>query len=353
MQVDLRGSSASAVTTGILLLTHAKRLGHPIKVVIEGQAADAAHVAGPALVYSPVLSGCGVGRVSKRNGLVCMPGPAADPLLVSLENGGLSDWFEVDRSGAGSHPSTSAVVRLCRHTDPQGQNLGRVLRGALGAIGCPAEPALLDMLFGAPIPPLERMAVALRAGREMTGDPGLSFTRLVRSGVADIPDPLPTPLTPSGLRAARESGQLAGVLERLQPGLQEAVLDWLNGVEELDDDNGMAQLVCSIAEVGSHLVSLPMAGMLPKLSPASEMVANHLGPAIGAAVGPGCAMAALIQTFEFLGGGFVEQAPFAVTIAGNPPPAGRAARWTWLCQSAYQAKEGADELWRKLVDPLQ
>jgi len=90
-----------------------------------------------------------------------------DPLLVSLAHGGLDDWFLVDRAGGGEHPSTEAAVRLCRHPGAEGKNLGRVLRGALGAIGCPAEPALLDMLFGAPVPPLERIALALRAGRTM------------------------------------------------------------------------------------------------------------------------------------------------------------------------------------------
>jgi hypothetical protein len=353
VQVALRGSSASAVTAGILLLTHAKRLGHPIKVVIEGRVEEAARVEGPALVHSPVLWGCGVGRVPKSNGLVCMPGPAIAPLLVSLELGGLSDWFELDRAGSGVHPSTSAVVRLCRHPDPQGQNLGRVLRGALAAIGCPAEPALLDLLFGAPIQPLERVALALRAGRAMTGDPGLPFTRLIRSGITDIPDPLPTPLIDSELQSARQDGRLDRVLARLQPGIQVAVLDWLNGVEDLKEDFGMTSLVCSIAEVGSHLVTLPMAGMLPTLSPESEAIAGHLGPAIGTAVGADCAMATLIQTFKFLGGNFVDHSPFAVNIAGDPPPAGRQERWAWLCQSAYLAKEEADELWRKLVDPLQ
>ena len=46
MQVALRGSSASVVTTGILLLSHARRLGQPVKVSITGDAEDVATVAG-------------------------------------------------------------------------------------------------------------------------------------------------------------------------------------------------------------------------------------------------------------------------------------------------------------------
>ncbi len=353
MQVALRGSSASTVTAGILLLTHAKRLGHPIKVVIEGSPEDAASVPGPALVNSPMLSGCGVGRVRGRNGLVCMPGPAISPLLLSLEPGGLSDWFQVDRAGVGIHPSSTAVVGLCRHADPQGRNLGNVLRRALDAVGCPAEPALLDILFGAPVDPIVRVALALVAGREMTGRNGESFTRFVQSGITDIPDPLPTPLSVSQWVEARESGAIEKLTERLQPGLSGEVMDWLNGLDQLPNEPSMAGLVCSIAEVGSHLLSLPMAGMLPALSPSAERVARHLGPAIGVSGPEHCGLHALIQTYVFLGGGFVDYARFAVTIDGDAPPDGREARWQWLCQSAYLAKVGAGDLWRKLVDPLQ
>ena len=42
-----------------------------------------------------------------------MPGPASEPLAMSFLPSGLSDWFVVDRSGAGVHASTKAFVRLC------------------------------------------------------------------------------------------------------------------------------------------------------------------------------------------------------------------------------------------------
>lgn len=353
MQVTLRGNSASTVVSGILLLTHAKRLGHPISVAIEGDPADVAAVNGPALVYSSVLSGCGVGRVKRSNSLVCVPGPAVDPLLVSLEHGGIADWFQLDRAGAGLHPSTRAVVQLCHHQQPEGQNLGRVLRGALSAVGCPAEPTLLDLLFGAPVDPLQRVALAIHAGRAMSQSRPDLFTRYIQSGTSTLPDPLPTPLSWEQFKAARASGELDSILTRLQPGLRDAVVDWLMGLEELDDTDGVIDLICSIAEVGSHLVSLPMAGMLPVLSPEQQAVASHLGYAIGAPGKSVCAMRALVDTFEFLGGAFVEHSAFAVNIAGDDPPVGRKERWEWLCKSAFNAKAEADTLWRKLIDPVQ
>ena len=205
MQVALRGSSASTVIVGILLLTRSRRLGERVAVSIVGDQGDAASVRGPALVYSPVLSGCGVGRVPKRNALVCVPGPASDGLALSLVDAGLDEWFVVDRDGTGSNESSQAVISLCRHPEAEGQNLGRVLRNALGAVGCPAEPALLDLLFGAPSDPLHRLAFALRVGREMTGAAGDPFTRFVRSGIDDLPDPLPTPLSTEHLKDAMEN----------------------------------------------------------------------------------------------------------------------------------------------------
>ena len=131
MQVALQGSSASVVTTGILLLSHARRLGQPIKVVIMGAKEEAARVEGPALVVHPVLAGCGVGRVRKSPNLVMMPGAASEPLAMSFMPSGLSEWFVVDRAGAGVHASTKAFVRLCRNPELDALNLGRVLRLSL------------------------------------------------------------------------------------------------------------------------------------------------------------------------------------------------------------------------------
>jgi len=125
------------------------------------------------------------------------------------------------------------------------------------------------------------------------------------------------------------------------------------GVEQLDEHDDMVGLICSVAEVGSHLVSLPMAGMLPTLTPERESIASYLGQAIGASGEDVCAMKTLISTFQFLGGEFVDQSPYAVKVLGDAPPKSRLERWSWLCRSAFSAKEEADALWRKLVDPVQ
>ena len=72
MQVTLRGSSASTVVSGILLLTHAKRLRRPIAVAVEGEPADVASVNGPALCtvpFSPVAA-----LVGEAASVVCAPG---------------------------------------------------------------------------------------------------------------------------------------------------------------------------------------------------------------------------------------------------------------------------------------
>lgn len=353
MQVALQGSSASVVTTGILLLTHAKRLGQPLKVVIVGDYDDAALVEGPALVSHPVLAGCGVGRVEKSANLVMMPGAAKEPLAVSFTYSGLSDWFCVDRDGVGIHGSTRAFVRLCRNPELDALNLGRVLRRALAATGCPPEPALLDVLFGAPLPPLERLAVALRAGRAMTGAPGDLFTRYIESGVTNLPDPLPTPCTIEVIEAAEQDGSLEKLLARVQPGIRAALADWFVGMRSLEQSAAMDELVCGIAEVGSHLVSLPMAGMLPRLDAGSTSVALNLGPAIGAVSGQTCAIRVLMDMFTFLGGRFVDHTPFAVTVPGDPPPQGRLERWVWLCKAAVTAKDESEQIWRRLMDPIQ
>ena len=353
MQVALTGSSASTVTVGILLLTHARRLGERIAVSIVGSPQDVATVAGPAIVYSPVLSGCGVGRVPKSNALVCIGGPAQQPLALSLVSEGITDWFEVDRNGDGLHPSTRAVIGLCRHDSQEGQNLGRELRGALAAFGCPAEPALLDILFGAPIDPLDRISLALLAGRGMTGKSGDPFTRYVESGVSDLPDPLPTPLSEADYSAAVQNGSVENLLARIRPGVRESVTDWLAGMDRVEADPSMGGLVRDVAEVGSYLLSLPMAGMLPTPSTSASAIGKHLGKAIGDTSSPQCAMRSLIETFEFLGGTFVEHSPYALTVPSDPPPEGRKERWEWMCQSAAMAREESERLWARMVDPVQ
>jgi len=282
-----------------------------------------------------------------------VPGPAIEPLAISFMQSGLSDWFTVDRAGKGVHPSTKAFVRLCRNPELDALNLGRILRRALAATGCPPEPALLDVLFGAPLPPLERIAVALRAGRAMTGSKGDLFTRYISSGVANLPDALPTPCTFGELKRAEEDGRFERLLDRIEPGIRDAMADWFDGMMGLEEAAAMEPLICGIAEVGSHLVSLPMAGMIPRLGPGRVSIAQNLGQAIGSVAADYCAIGTLIEMFRFLGGSFTPHSPFAISVAGEPAPEGRLERWAWLCRAAESAKEESENIWRRLVDPVQ
>ena len=206
MQVSIRSSSATAVTTGILLLTHAKRLGHPIEVSLEGNPDEAARVDGPAMVYSPVLSGCGVGKVPGSNALVCVPGTAVAPLLVSLEHGGLTDWFSVDRQGVGEHGATPGPCSALRSQALTLRTSGGSW-GGLGRARLPSRAALLDLLFGAPVPPLERVALAIRAGRVMTGGGRDLFTQFIRR-TRTATRSVAISADARGARHARESGAL-------------------------------------------------------------------------------------------------------------------------------------------------
>jgi hypothetical protein len=355
MRVALRGSSAASVTAGILLMSRARRLGQRVDVQVVGDPADIAEVRGPAIVYSPVLAGCGVGRSLGSGPLVIVSGPPSQPLAMSLENRGTSGWFTVDRSGDGLHPGTRAFVRLCHDSRTEARNLGRQLRQALDALGCPPEPAMLDLLFGAPATPLDRLSLGLRAGRAMTGSSSMPLTRYLRSSTVSLPDPLASPCTPEGLAEARTSGQLDSLLGRVRLGVRDNVDDWLKGVGALPCGEGLAMdaLMCGLAEVGSHLLVLPHSGLLPPLNAAMDAVAVGLGPALGATSGQTDANGALVEMFRFLGGTFVDDIRFAIDLETDPPPEPRLERWKWLCESVEVAAATADRLWRRVIDPPQ
>ena len=212
---------------------------------------------------------------------------------------------------------------------------------------------LLDLLFGAPLPPLERLALALRAGRAMTGSSGDLFTRYISSGTEGLPDPFPSGCTLKDLREAELDGRFELLLNRIEPGIRDAMADWFDGMKALEEASGMEPLICGIAEVGSHLVSLPMAGMLPALDPARIAIAQNLGHAIGSVAEQTCALTSLIEMFKFLGGSFTDHTPFAITVPGEAPPVGRIERWSWLCRAAESARSESENIWRRLVDPVQ
>ncbi len=352
MDVALRGSSAAAVTAGILLLSRSRRLGQRIEVEVVGDIDDVACVSGPAIVHSPVLAGCGVGRDLGQGALVIVPGPAAEPLATSLESGGSDGWFLLDRAGGGRHPATQGFVSLCRSPEPEARILGRSLRQALNALGCTPEPALLDLLFASPVSPLERLAIGLRAGRAMTGSAGEPLTRILGKQGSEMPDPLPSPCDAAILALAHEDGRFTAILDRLALGVRDGVEDWVAGMASLEDDTYTA-LLCSLAEVGSHLITLPQSGMLPPLDAAMDAVAVGLGAGLGATRGQSDANRSLVEMFSFLGGRFVPSASYPIDVPGGEPPAGRLERWAWLCNSVSTAETTADTLWRQVVDPPQ
>jgi hypothetical protein len=349
--VALRGSSAATLIAGILLLSRARGFGQRLQVEIVGDPNDITPVKGPAVAHSAVLASCGIGRELGSGALVIIPGPAVDPLATCLVDGGEKGWFFVDRSGSGAHEATRQFVALCRERDPQLRERGRQLRAAMAALGCSAEPAVLDLLFAAPAPPLQRLAAALRAGRAMSGGRGAPVTRYL----ADFPDDLPDPLSVGDCQAAHivaalDGGGLQRMLDRLRLSVRDPVEDWVRALA--DAGEGYHTLLASLVAVLSHLTSLPPQGMLPPLPPAMDAVSVGIGPAIGA-TGQGDACQSLREVFMFLGGRFTDYAKYAIEIPGDPPPDDRLARWVWLCRSARRTAEGADELWRNVVDPLQ
>lgn len=354
MSVELKGASARALTAGILLLSRARSFGFRLDVSVVGDPTDIANVVGPTLLYSPVLSSCGVGRGAADGPAVIVPGPASEPLAVCLATDGLGPWFLVDRVGKGQHPATAAFVALCRDPRPAARHAALSLRRALGALGSSDEPAVLDLLFGAPAPPLTRITLALRAGRAMRGTAGTSLTRYLRSDSPDL-DPFEGPLSPELLQQARESGRLDLMIGHLAPQPRIGASEWLEEIDQLSAEDGgrSAPLVAALAELLSHLVTLPAHCMLPALDPAMEAVAGGLGRALGATQGQSDASRRLNEVYRVLGGRFVSEARYPVLLEGEPPPADRLGRWAWFCQAAREAADRADALWRRVMDPVQ
>ncbi len=354
MSVELKGASARALTAGILLLSRARSFGLRIDVSVVGDPDDIALVTGPALLYSPVLSSCGVGRGSSEGATVILPGPAAQPLAVCLSLNGEGPWFLVDRAGLGAHPATRAYVQLCRDPRPAARHAAVTLQRALSSLGASDEPAVLDLLFGAPAPPLTRLMLALRAGRAMSGRQGVGLTRFLVSESPDI-DPLSAPVTMEVLAEARASGRLDRMIDHLAPLPRLAAREWIEEISLLSAEDGdrSAPLVLGVAELLSHLVTLPAHCMLPPLDQPMDAVAANLGRALGANRGTDDASRCLGEVYKVLGGRFIPDARYPVMLEGPPPPADRLERWSWFCDCAREAAQRADTLWRRVMDPVQ
>lgn len=352
MTVSLRGTSAATLIAGILLLSRARGFGQRLQVEIVGDPSEISPVKGPAIVHSAVLASCGVGRTLGSGALVIVPGPSMSPLATSLSSDGLQGWFEVDRTGAGHHVATQQFVHLCRSRDAEHREQGRLLRRALAVLGCSTEPALFDLLFSAPVPPLMRLAIALRAGRAMSGGRGRSITGFLTDGPSALPDPLPREACASSVIASTfHSGAMNVMLERLHGDVRAPVEQWVSSMMANTGDFG--DLVGELSWVFGHLSGLPPKSMLAPLSPSMDAVAVGIGSAIGATNGANDAMESLCEIFRFLGGKFTDYARYAIEVPGPAVPEGRLQRWQWLCQSATSSAQQADALWRKVVDPVQ
>jgi len=354
MTVALQGNSAAAVTAGILLMSHARRLGDRLEVVVVGDPTDITPVLGPALVWSPVLASCGVGQRLENSAVAIIPGPPGAPLATCLHPEGDGPWFEVDRAGVGVLPATRAWVRLARSQRAADRALARSLSRLVEALGCPAEPAVMDLLLGAPAPPFTRLAVAVQVGRTLTGAGERPLTHHLRPPIGELPDPLPGPCSPDGLREALDAGRLQPLLDRVSEPLRGELEAGLRGLLARGDEHpGAGALACQLVDVAGPLASLPVGGLLPPLEPAAEAVAQAFGAGLGAHGAERDASQMLVRTFRFLGGRFAEDARYPVSIPGEPPPEHPLERWRWLCRSARRAADAADTLWRRVSDPPQ
>ena len=350
MEVFLRGSSPGATTAGIMLLTRARQLGYRLDVAVVGDPEDIVPISGPAVCYAPVLASCGVGRDMGSGATVVVPGPPGRPIMVTVHPHGESGWFFVDRNGNGHHPATQAFVRLSRDPRPQARELGREVRRAMEALGMSTDPAVLDVLFGARVPPLTRLAVALRAGRALSSGRGQPITRFT-TGAATI-DPLPPHNGEDPRKQLMAPDSLRSILDGLSTSIRDRAERFVHMARELAAEDGGRDLVLlyHLAELASHLILLPPHSILPPLGAAEDSVATGLQSALSAE-GDGDANRALVRVFRFLGGRFVPDGAHSLMVCDAPVPTEHIERWQWFCGQVRRGRKQADALWPQIIDP--
>jgi hypothetical protein len=333
-----------------MLLTRARQLGYSLKVSVVGDADDIVAIPGPAVCYAPVLASCGVGRESGSGATVVVPGPPGAPVMVTVHPHGVSGWFFVDRSGNGHHPATQAYVRLSRDPRPGARELARSIRKVLEKLGCSTDPAVLDVLFGADVPPLTRLAVALRAGRAIAGGRGEPITRYT-TGTATH-DPLSATFDDGVRDQLLDTTDLDWILDGLSPALHDVGRDFVSTARELAREDGGRDLVLlhHLAVMASELVQLPPRSILPPLGAAEDSVATGLKNAL-TAEGDGDANRQLSQVFRFLGGTYVAETEHAYEVCDAPAPREHIARWEWFCGQVRKGRKQADKLWGDIFDP--
>jgi hypothetical protein len=350
MDVTLRGNVPAATTAGIMLLTRARQLGFPLTVTLVGTAEDHIKLRGPAVFYAPVLASCGVGREAGSGATVVVPGPPGTPLMVTVHPHGESGWFFVDRTGNGMHPATQAFVRLSRDSRPAARELGKLIRKGMEGLGLSTDPAVLDVLFGADVHTLTRLAVGLRAGRAMAGGRGDSITRYI-TGTA-TGDPLPGQYSPEHNHMLLSNDGLAWIVDALSISIRDRAEGALAMAQELAREDGGRDLVLlfHVMELASHLVQLPPHSILPPLGAAEDSVATGLRDALHAD-GDGDAGASLSQVYRFLGGKYGTVTTHAIDVGGEePPPNDHVGRWRWFCKEARRGRKDADALWPNIFD---
>jgi uncharacterized protein YceK len=354
MIVSLRGSSPRALVAGVLLMSRARQFGQRLEVHIVGDPGDISPVRGPAVVMSPVLASCGVGRRHGGSGLILVPGPADLPLMTCLEIDGCGPWFTVDRAGRGEAPATRALLAL--RQDPAGERraLGDAALRALTGLGLPVEASLLDLLFGAPTSALERIALAQRAAAGLSGRSREPHALGLLHPAIDPPDPLAGPLDLAALQAAAQDGALDAVLHRLTPTARAPAKAWVQralAAASPDPADPLVVLAVALIELLGPLAALPSGVPLPALGAGADAVARGLSAALGATGEAAPAHEGLLSTFRLFGGRFVEDARGAVDLEGQPPPVDPVARWAWFAAQAKAAATEADRLWRRVIDP--
>ena len=348
MHITLSGSSPATATAGIMLLTRARQLGYPVSVSILGDPGDAIRISGATVCYAPVLASCGVGREDGSGATVVVPGPPGGRLLATVHPHGESGWFFVDRNGEGAHPGARAYVELCRDAQPLARQCSPTLRKAMEVLGLSRDPAVMDILFGADVAPLTRLAVGLRAGRALSKERGQPITRFLTGGVDR--DPLPSEF-PGEEDARAYTEDIAWILDGLSPSIRDGVESFLSDLRSLATEHpGYLHLLYHLTELASQLTQLPARSILPPLGAAEDSVATGMTAALSAN-GDGDANRQLLQTFTFLGGRFVDASDNVVNIGEAPPEGEQTDKWEWFCGQVRLGRRSADALWPDVVDP--
>ncbi len=352
LNIVLQGNWPATLTAGILLLSRGRSFGLPVTVSIVGDPKKIEAVRGPTVVSSQVLASCSVGRDLGDGPLVVISGGSTDPVLVAVDNSNKEGWFYVDSSGDGWHPATKAIVKMVRDSRASARHASALFLGLLRWAGVPAEPALMDMLFGAPVDALTRLGMTLQASASITN------SRVHQSVSERISGGIETPLLAEGLTGARvfemwHAGELSGALEALPNGVSIAVEDWLVSMERLSaEDGGESEvLVASLGTLLGNVLLLPQGCMLPNLGGTSRGLAIGVVNVLGAKEKDADASKSLLEVFRFLGGRFEDFSPYPYQLPNSPAPEGRKERWMWLISSVEQAAEQMEKIWKEAMNP--